>query len=515
MSSLQVELLEQSFGVVKPRAEEFAASFYDNLFTMYPDAKPLFATTDIKEQQKKLLASLVLVVNNLRNPDALGEPLRGLGARHVKYGALPEHYPLVGNALLTTFEQFLGEAWTAETKTAWADAYGIITEIMLDGADYDEDTVKLDAAQPDAPAEPDATEIAPMPSEEVDPVTLIEESFAQVAPKADEFAESFYETLFTNYPDAKPLFETTDFAAQRKKLVASLVLVVENIRKPDVLSKALKGLGARHVKYGALPEHYPLVGNSLLLTLEKYLGGGWTPAVKEAWVGAYEQITELMLEGADYSNETVELEAAPPAVETATPEEEDDSIPALLEKSFEKVKPKASEFVISFYENLFSLHGDVTPLFKKANMQGQAQKLLEALVFVVEHVREPEVLSKTLKGLGAKHVKYGALPEHYPMVGSALLVTFEQYLGSDWTPKVQEAWTTAYGQITELMLEGADYSKSDVQLKEAESTASAKDSAAAAQSSVAALKEETVNWPLFGGLFGGAGIGIILLLILL
>jgi hemoglobin-like flavoprotein len=144
--SLQVELLEKSFEEVKPQADEFVDSFYSNLFTMYPEAKPLFAHSNMAEQKKKLLASLVLVVENLKNPDVLGNSLRGLGARHVKYGALPEHYPLVGNSLLTAFEQHLKEKWTPEVKQAWVDAYGAITEIMLDGADYSKKEVAL---QPD------------------------------------------------------------------------------------------------------------------------------------------------------------------------------------------------------------------------------------------------------------------------------------------------------------------------------------------------------------------------------
>ncbi|MGK7894105.1 MAG: globin domain-containing protein, partial [Xenococcus sp. (in: cyanobacteria)] len=74
---------------------------------------------------------------------ALDSALRGLGARHVKYGALPEHYPLVGSALLTTFKQYLGNMWTPEVKQAWVDAYGAISDIMLDGADYTQQEIAL------------------------------------------------------------------------------------------------------------------------------------------------------------------------------------------------------------------------------------------------------------------------------------------------------------------------------------------------------------------------------------
>ena len=295
--SLQVEVLENSFDEIKPVANEFVASFYDNLFTANPEAQPLFETTDMEAQKKKLLNSLVLVVDNLRKPDALNGALRGLGARHVKYGALPAHYPLVGGALLTTFEQYLQDKWTPEVKQAWVDAYGAISEIMLDGADYSEAEIALPSNEAEAELN----------------IELLEQSFKEIKPVANEFVGSFYDNLFTAHPEAKPLFETTNMKAQKKKLLDSLVLVVENLRQPDLLDKALRGLGARHVKYGALPEHYPLVGEALLTTFEQYLQDKWTPETKDAWVGAYGAISGIMLDGADYS----EAEIALPTPETA------------------------------------------------------------------------------------------------------------------------------------------------------------------------------------------------------
>ena len=141
--SLNVELLEQSFEQVKPNADAFVASFYDTLFSDYPAAKPLFAHTNMANQKKMLLNSLVFTVENLRQPESLATVLKGLGSRHVQYGALPEHYPLVGMTLLKTFEVYLGEQWTPEVKQAWVDAYAAITALMLEGADYTIDEVSL------------------------------------------------------------------------------------------------------------------------------------------------------------------------------------------------------------------------------------------------------------------------------------------------------------------------------------------------------------------------------------
>ncbi len=129
-------------------------------------------------------------------------------------------------------------------------------------------------------------------------VELLEKSFNLVAPKGDELVERFYDRLFSKYPAVKPLFENTKMADQKKKLLAALVLVVQNLRHPDTLQKALKELGGRHVGYGAQPAHYEAVGENMLAVLVEFAGPAWTDQVKQAWTDALQAISSLMLEGA-------------------------------------------------------------------------------------------------------------------------------------------------------------------------------------------------------------------------
>lgn len=140
---LNVELLEKSFNLVRSREDEFSSQFYATLFLDSPATKPLFSSTHIGEQGKKLFASLVLVVDSLRKPEMLENALKGLGTRHVKYGVLPEHYPMVGSALLKTFGSVLKDEWTDEIKQAWIDAYGGVSQLMLAGTDYSTETLNL------------------------------------------------------------------------------------------------------------------------------------------------------------------------------------------------------------------------------------------------------------------------------------------------------------------------------------------------------------------------------------
>ncbi len=132
--TLQIELLENSFQAIAPSGEAFVTAFYERLFTSFPATRAFFASTDMKEQRKKLLGALALVVQNLRKPEVLTSALKGLGQRHVAYGVRPEHYPIVGAVLLETFADVLGDDWTPAYHDAWAQAYEAICAIMLEGA---------------------------------------------------------------------------------------------------------------------------------------------------------------------------------------------------------------------------------------------------------------------------------------------------------------------------------------------------------------------------------------------
>ena len=134
--SLNIEVLESSFSRIKSQEITFTTHFYANLLGDYPQVKPLFENTHMEKQAKQLFKSLVLVIDNLQNPDVLSTSLKGLGTRHIKYGVLPEHYPMVGGALLKTLSTCLGTTWNSTTEEAWSEAYGAITQLMLSGAVY-------------------------------------------------------------------------------------------------------------------------------------------------------------------------------------------------------------------------------------------------------------------------------------------------------------------------------------------------------------------------------------------
>jgi methyl-accepting chemotaxis protein len=133
--NLDLEALETSFDLVAPRGDELMDEFYSRLFEVAPAVKPLFAHTDLKRQKAMLLGTLVLLRKSLRDLDAIVPKLRELGARHVGYGARPEHYPVVGEVLLGAMATVAGDAWQPEHERAWSEAFSVVAWAMMEGAE--------------------------------------------------------------------------------------------------------------------------------------------------------------------------------------------------------------------------------------------------------------------------------------------------------------------------------------------------------------------------------------------
>ncbi len=130
---LDVDLLEKTFEALVPSGEKIVKRFYQELFKRYPDVKPMFGSTSISAQQKKLLAALKLVISSLRKPQALESALMDLGSKHENYGAIAEHYDAVAETMLDVLEEFAGDLWTLEVHDAWSDALNLVAQTMLKG----------------------------------------------------------------------------------------------------------------------------------------------------------------------------------------------------------------------------------------------------------------------------------------------------------------------------------------------------------------------------------------------
>jgi hemoglobin-like flavoprotein len=139
-----------------------------------------------------------------------------------------------------------------------------------------------------------------------DDIVRVRASFALVLPIKEAAADLFYGRLFEIAPQVRALFPD-DLSEQKRKLMAMIATAVGGLNKLDALAPTVKALGARHVAYGAKAEHYAVVGEALLWTLERGLGEAFTPEVRQSWTKVYGTLAALMQAGAA---EVVELRAA-------------------------------------------------------------------------------------------------------------------------------------------------------------------------------------------------------------
>lgn len=133
MNSKQIQLVQETFNMVGSSADEVAALFYQRLFELEPELRPLFKS-DLHHQGKKLMSTLALVVNGLTRPETILAAVQHLGRRHVGYGVQEEDYEIVGQALIWTLAQTFGAAFTPEIEEAWVEAYTMLANIMQEAA---------------------------------------------------------------------------------------------------------------------------------------------------------------------------------------------------------------------------------------------------------------------------------------------------------------------------------------------------------------------------------------------
>ncbi|MCH2176671.1 MAG: NO-inducible flavohemoprotein [Lentisphaeria bacterium] len=128
-------------------------------------------------------------------------------------------------------------------------------------------------------------------------IEIVKATAPVVAEHAEEITKTFYPILFTDYPETKEFFNHSHQAAgtQQKALASAVVAYASNIDNLGALGAAVEGITERHVSLNILPEHYPMVGHSLLKAIAEVLGDAATPEIAEAWGEAYFFLADLLI----------------------------------------------------------------------------------------------------------------------------------------------------------------------------------------------------------------------------
>jgi len=131
MSALTEEIMatvESTAPILQEHGLAITTRFYDRLFAEYPDVQPMFSGDGL--QPERLAGAVLAYAKNIRNLDALGPAVEKIAAAHVEAGVQAPHYAIVGELLLGSMVEVLGEI-DQVVLDAWGEAYGFLADIFI------------------------------------------------------------------------------------------------------------------------------------------------------------------------------------------------------------------------------------------------------------------------------------------------------------------------------------------------------------------------------------------------
>ena len=126
----QVRLVRESLPLVRERLEPASLQFYENLFALAPDLRPLFRS-DLASQGMRFMSTLATIADLLEAPDELGDEIDDLARAHAGIGVRAHHFPPMGSAVMVTLAETLGREFTPELRLAWRAAYDHFAGLMI------------------------------------------------------------------------------------------------------------------------------------------------------------------------------------------------------------------------------------------------------------------------------------------------------------------------------------------------------------------------------------------------
>jgi hemoglobin-like flavoprotein len=142
MTPRQVRLVRSSFKQIEPIATEAGKIFYERLFIVAPEVRPIFPA-NMEGQHAKLINVLGAVIGNLymislpvttlQEAEAFMPQVRALGRRHAGYGVTEAHFDVLRDVLIWTLRLHCGETFTDEVEEAWLDIFDLLTRVMKEG----------------------------------------------------------------------------------------------------------------------------------------------------------------------------------------------------------------------------------------------------------------------------------------------------------------------------------------------------------------------------------------------
>src|SRR6187402_1149259 len=133
LSQQTIDIVKSTAPILEQHGETLTRHFYERMFRVNPEVAPFFnpAHQAAGSQQKALAGAICAYAANIDNLEVLGGAVELIAQKHASLQIKPEHYPIVGQNLLASIREVLGEGATDEVIQAWGEAYGFLANILI------------------------------------------------------------------------------------------------------------------------------------------------------------------------------------------------------------------------------------------------------------------------------------------------------------------------------------------------------------------------------------------------
>lgn len=128
-----IRIVKSTAPILQEHGEALTKHFYARMFSHNPEVTPFFNQSNqaAGTQQRALAGAIAAYAANIDNLEVLGNAVELIAQKHASLQIKPEHYPIVGENLLESIKEVLGDGATDEIIDAWAQAYGFLADIMI------------------------------------------------------------------------------------------------------------------------------------------------------------------------------------------------------------------------------------------------------------------------------------------------------------------------------------------------------------------------------------------------
>lgn len=128
-----IAIVKSTAPILQEHGETLTRHFYKRMFSHNPEVAPFFnpSNQSAGTQQKALAGAICAYAANIDNLEVLGGAVELIAQKHASLRILPQHYPIVGENLLASIREVLGEGATDDIINAWAEAYGFLADILI------------------------------------------------------------------------------------------------------------------------------------------------------------------------------------------------------------------------------------------------------------------------------------------------------------------------------------------------------------------------------------------------